>query len=424
MNSESVVEASVLPEFVDLYKSDKRYIVYWSGRSTGKSYAVAESQIIRGLSKPMKFLDCRELQGSIKDSSKALLESIIHKRGLDDYFTIQKDAIIGMNGSLWIFKGLRNDPEAIKSYADIDEAWTDEAQSVSYESIRALLPTIRKPGSRVIFTGNRLYDEDPYICYFQDRPELADKTLIKYLEPTTLDRYGLQPQEMIDLRNAEKDNQDYAFIWLGQPLSQVDNAILDRQKLIQAFERTGSDEGSWEIGVDVARFGGDRSVFVARKGMSVKAMKVYTHKPLTELVQLLHAFVDELQAPDDIRIKVDDTGIGGGVTDIAKDIGLNIVPVNFAQKAKDTDKYPNASNEMWFEMINNLSELGLANVAQYRNDLLPELSQRSWSMNNRGQRIVEGKAEFKAQGNRSPDLADALLLSFYEPRPKLMIDWG
>lgn len=418
------VRATVLDEFKNLYDDKYRYLVYWSGRSTGKSYAVAESQIIRSLSRPMKFLDCREIQGSIKDSVKALLTSIIRAKGLGDYFIIQRDAILGINGSEWVFKGLHNDTEAVKSFADFDEAWCEEAQSISYESIRALLPTMRKPGSRVIFTGNRLLDEDPYINYFTDRQELANKTLIKYLDPLTLDRYGLQPESMRELREAEKGNADYAFIWLGQPLSQVDNAILDRGKLVQSFERAGDDTGAWEFGVDVARFGGDRTVFVARKGLSVKGMKVYQHKPLTEQVQLLTAFIEELDAPKDSRIKIDETGIGGGWVDIATEQGLNAVAVNFAQKAKDADKYPNAANEMWFDMVANLPGLGLANVAQFRNDLLPELSQRSWSMNNRGQRIIESKNEFKAQGNRSPDLADALLLCFYEPRPVYRIDWG
>lgn len=418
MNSESIT-ATVLPEFQELYSDEYRYLVYYSGRSTGKSFAVALSQLVRGMSHKMKFLDVREIQSSIKDSVKSQLEQLIDQNNWNDYFIIQRDAIIcSLNGSEWTFLGLKDNPTKVQSYAGIDEVWAEEAQSISHRSLMALLPTIRKPGSRLVFTMNRLTDADPVYEYFKETP--PPKTLMRYLDPLTLDRYGLQPQEMIDLRESAKGSPDYAFVWLGEPLSQVDNAILDRNKLMQAFERTGDYSGAWEVGVDVARFGQDRTVFVARKGLCAMGIQVWRHKSLTEQVELLKQFVSAMDSP---RIKIDETGVGGGLVDMCKAEGMDVVPVNFAQGAKDSDHYPNAASEMWFDFAKIIEDVGLDKVREYYPDLMSELSQRSWTFDAKGRRVVEQKSAFKAQGNRSPDIADALLLCFYEPKMKKAIEW-
>lgn len=417
--SENTISTTVLPEFSDLYTDEYRYIVYVSGRATGKSFAVGSSQLVRGMSRKMKFLDVREIQVSIKDSVKSQLESLITANGWDEYFEVLRDSIKCLiNGSEWIFLGLKDNPTKVQSYADIDEVWVEEAQSLSHRSLMALIPTIRKPGSRLVFTMNRLTDADPVYQYFTETP--PPRTMVKYLDPYTLDRYGLQPQEMIDLRESQKGSPDYAFVWLGEPLSQVDNAILSRDEVLKAFDRTGDYTGAWQVGVDVARFGQDRTVFVARKGLCTMSIQVHRHKSLTEQTALLKEFVSSMDNP---RIKIDETGVGGGLVDMCKAEGLNVEPVNFAQGAKEPDKYPSAASEMWFDFQKLLPEVGLDKVYEFRAELLSELSQRSWTFDAKGRRVVEQKSAFKAQGNRSPDIADALLLCYYEPKQKKSIEW-
>lgn len=417
--SENTISTTVIPEFADLYTDEYRYIVYVSGRSTGKSFAVGLSQLVRGMSRKMKFLDVREVQASLRDSVKSQLEGLITANGWDEYFEIYRDSIRCLiNGSEWVFLGLKDNPTKVQSYADIDEVWVEEAQSLSHRSLMALIPTIRKRGSRLVFTMNRLTETDPVYQFFTETP--PPRTMVKYLDPLTLDRYGLQPQEMVDLRESQKNSPDYAFIWLGEPLSQVDNAILSRDELVKAFNRKGDYSGAWEVGVDVARFGQDRTVFVARKGLCAMSMQVWTHKSLTEQASLLKEFISSMQDP---RVKIDSTGVGGGLVDICKAEGMNVIDVNFAQSAKDTDHYPNSASEMWFDFQKILPEVGLEGVYDQYASLMPELSQRSWTFDTRGRRVVEQKSAFKAEGFRSPDLADALLLCYYEPRQKKQIEW-
>jgi phage terminase large subunit len=172
------------------------------------------------------------------------------------------------------------------------------------------------------------------------------------------------------------------------------------------MRRTVSDEGQIEIGVDVARMGNDRTVFKKRKGLKLIDTKVYTKNRTTDICDKLEIFADW---DKHILIKVDDTGVGGGVTDEMLKRGYNIMAVNFGAKPKDHDKYPNLISEAWFYMAEIMDTIDL----EMDSDLLMELSTRRWVMDNRGRRGVESKDAYKKRGYRSPDMADATILCFY-----------
>ena len=115
----------------------------------------------------------------------------------------------------------------------------------------------------------------------------------------------------------------------------------------------------------------------------------------------------------DVLIKVDDTGVGGGVTDEMIKRGYSIMPVNFGAKASDPDKYPNLISEAWFYLASIIDTIQL----ELDDDLLMELTSRQWKMDSAGRRRVESKDEYKKRGFRSPDLADALIMCFYNAQP-------
>lgn len=122
----------------------------------------------------------------------------------------------------------------------------------------------------------------------------------------------------------------------------------------------------------------------------------------------------------DILIKIDDTGVGGGVTDEMLKRGYNILAVNFGSRSTDPDKYPNKISEMWFYLASIIEQIKIINDK----DLLRELTTREWQMDNKGRRGVESKEQYKKRGYRSPDLADALILAFYNEPPKPKVSYG
>lgn len=410
------VTIDVPEEYGALYEDQWRYVIYYGGRYSLKSYNVALSQLIRGRQRKMRFLDTREVQNSIKDSVHKLLADQIERYGFNDYLVMNDTIRNKITGSEWIFRGLRHNINEIKSMEGIDEAWLEEGQSITKQSLEILTPTIRKAGSRIVVTFNRLTELDPVYEKFVMNP--PDKTYSMQLNYDIAERYGLMTDEIREEIDHDKktDLALYNHKWLGQPLSQTDKAIINRDQIIEAMSREIEDDGAIEVGVDVARYGSDRSEFVMRKGLAEKKRETHTKLSLTELGDRLEAFVNQDKG---ILIKIDDTGVGGGLTDIMISRGYNVMAINFGSNPSDRDKYPNLISEAWFYMQEIMPTISL----KHDRDLLMELSTREWVMDSRGRRGVESKDTYKKKGYRSPDKADATILAFYTPQP-IKIEYG
>lgn len=178
--------------------------------------------------------------------------------------------------------------------------------------------------------------------------------------------------------------------------------------ILEAMQREVSEDGAIEIGVDVARYGSDRTEFVKRKGLREIERMTFTKLGIVEIADQLEVFANQDKTS---LIKIDDTGVGGGLTDVMNQRGYNIMAINFGARANEPDKYPNLISEAWFYMQSVMGDISL----QQDQDLLMELSSREWVMDSKGRRGVEGKDSYKKRGYRSPDKADATILAFYTP---------
>jgi phage terminase large subunit len=393
-----------LAVFKELFNPSWRYLIFYGGRSSGKSHAVAQALIIRGRKEKLRILCTREVQNTIKDSVHKLLSDIINDNNFIDY-EILKDSIRNtVTGTEFIFKGLKHDINGIKSTEGIDICWVEEAQSITNQSIDILTPTIRKNGSQIIFTFNRLTELDPvYVRFVQT--ELPN-TYVRKVNFDVLKNAGLLP----DVIQQEIDNDLvnpslYAHKWLGEPLSQTDDSIISRDSILKAMQREVDQDGAIIIGADIARMGNDRTVLWKRKGLKTLDYKVYSNKRTTEVCDLIEQLA-EFDKTTEIRI--DDTGVGGGVTDELLRREYNVVAINFGGEASNKDKYPNWISEAWWNFAEITNQIQLP----YNSDLLMELSTRKWKQDIRGRRAVESKNDYKKRGYRSPDLADACIICY------------
>ena len=142
-----------------------RYKAYYGGRGSAKSWTFGRVLSVRAAYEPIKVLCAREIQKSIDDSVHALLVSQIEALGLTDLFDITKNSIKGvLSGSSIIYGGLRHNAKEIKSKEGIDICWVEEAEGVSEESWKILIPTIRKPGSEIWLSFN---PDDPNAPTYQ-----------------------------------------------------------------------------------------------------------------------------------------------------------------------------------------------------------------------------------------------------------------
>lgn len=410
------VQIDIPIEYKPLFETWWRNLLIYGGRFSLKSHTTARALLIRTREEKKRVFCGRELQNSIADSSHQLLSDLIELYGLRD-FEITKDSIVNtVTGSDFIFKGLRHNSQSVKSIEGVDIAWIEEAQTISQESIDILTPTVRKPGSQIIWTFNRQTELDPVYQKFALKPR--DDTCLLKLNYDIAEKYHWLPKEIKAEIEHDKENYPelYAHKWLGEPMGQNELSILSRTAILEAMQRQITGDGQEEIGVDVARMGDDRTVFWKRKGLKTVKRAVYTKLRTTQICDALEQFADfDKTTP----LKIDDTGVGGGVTDEMMKRAYIVVAINFGGMANNSDKYPNWISEAWFHMITILPEAELP----MDSDLLMELSTRQWKQDNKGKRRVEGKADYKKRGFRSPDLADACIICYAPPYIPNMLEY-
>jgi len=161
-----------VPEKLEPLLYPKRYKGAYGGRGGAKSHFFAEQIVIRCFQRKTRVVCIREVQNSLKESSRQLIIDKIFKLGLEDQFEILEAEIrCRANGSLIIFKGMQSYNAAnIKSLEGFDIAWVEEAQTMSRTSLMMLRPTIRKPGSELWFSWNPRYKTDPVDEFFRKSP--------------------------------------------------------------------------------------------------------------------------------------------------------------------------------------------------------------------------------------------------------------
>lgn len=211
------------PEAFEELFTPARYKCYYGGRGGGKSWAMARALLILGLKAPLRILCCRELQVSISDSvHKLLADQVASDPLLSAHYEVQKAAIIGANGTEFLFKGLRHNIQSIKSTEKINICFVDEAQTVSKASWDVLIPTVRSPGSEIWISFNpELEDDETYKRFVLKPPPGAIVRKIGWQDNPFF------PDELV----AEKDHlkvvdpDAYLTVWEGHCRQVLEGAI-------------------------------------------------------------------------------------------------------------------------------------------------------------------------------------------------------
>lgn len=390
----------------------KRYKLYYGGRAGGKSYAFADSLLFAGRMKKLRIACMREVQDSIKDSVHKLLSDRIAYYHLGDYKVTETQIINTVTGTAFIFKGLREQCAGnIKSLEGIDIVWLEEAQKISKKSWETLDPTIRKPGSEIWISMNREAENDPVWKAVGENPD--DRTLVVKVNYTD---NPFCPEEIKYLaekcRKASPD--DYEHIWMGAPAACGSNALIAAKDVRKAAETPLYESSSpLIIGLDVARFGDDKSVFCFRRGRLCGGFRSFSKFDNVEVANRATYFIRQYSPA---RIFIDAGGVGGGVVDILNDRGFKKIvrPIMFGGKALLDDRYYNRRAEMWDELRKWLQSAPPVKIPADEN-LCAELAAVNKKYDSRGRLQLEEKAEIKKRLGRSPDTADALALTFAEP---------
>jgi phage terminase large subunit len=376
------------------------------GRGAGaKSWGFASLIVQRAQYEKIRIGAFREIQQSLEESVYALIRQTVERLNYSGWkFT--KEYIESPTGSHFIFRGLKDMLAAsqVKSLEGFNIFYLEEAARISRESLDMLMPTLmRTPAAELWAAYNPETEQDPIAEKIWNRNR--DDALCIELRPGATDNPwwnigGLQ-KEMDEDYKYDPDEAEH--IWGGMPRKQGQKSIFSRSQIRGAMERSIEAIGQIEIGADIARFGDDKTIAFKRHGMKIIDKLTLTKTSTTEISRRLWDFSGRDKS---IPIRIDDTGVGGGVTDNLREIGARVIPINFAECASDKMKYGDIISELWFGLP--IDEIDIPNDPE----LMRQLSGRQFYYDASGRRCVEQKSEYKKRLGRSPDDADALLLTF------------
>ena len=221
----------------------------------------------------------------------------------------------------------------------------------------------------------------------------------------------LPPEELASLRKDMSDNA-YRQEYLCDFTASSEDVLITIDLVADACARTRTESDIAGLpvilGVDVARFGDDSSVIFRRQGLC--AFEPLEFKGLDNMELAARVMVQIVEhSPQAVFI---DAGRGEGVIDRLRQLGHSVVEVNFGGQAFRPERYINKRTEMWAELAAWLKAGGtLPNNLELKTDL----STPSYSFDSAGRMVLESKDKIKERLGRSPDLADALALTFAMP---------
>ena len=213
-----------------------------------------------------------------------------------------------------------------------------------------------------------------------------------------------------------RESNVYRVRVLGEFPTQSDDVLLPLHLVEESLKREVEASPTTPVvwGLDVARFGSDRSALAKRQGqVLIEPVKSWQNKDLMELAGII---LTEYEATT-YRLKpeaiyIDAIGIGAGLADRLRELDLPAVAVSVSETASLRDRFSRLRDELFW----NAREWFEARDCHMPDDqtLISELTAIRYKYLSNGKLKIESKDEMKRRGQRSPDLADAFVLSFAE----------
>ncbi len=397
--------------FSELLTSNARYKMYYGGRAGGKSFAFADALLIKATSKKMLIACVREVQSSIRDSVYKLIADRILFYGLSEY-KIYEDKIVNLkNNSKFIFKGMMEyNAQNIKSLEGVDICWCEEAQKISKRAWDVLDPTIRKEGAEIWLSLNREEEMDPVwkALALKDDADVILRKVNFYDNP-----YCPENMKKLALKMKRDNYDEYLHVWEGEPRNEAGNHLIGREEVYRAFENVNKNLSVYSplvIGVDVARFGDDKTAFCFRRGRVIEKILLFEKLDVVQVAHQVSGVIAEFRP---VRVFIDVGGCGAGVFDVLVNNGfaMEVVGVNFGERAENPDRYVNRRAEMWDrvrEWLNSPIGVRVPKIEGIVEDLTAPFKM----YDGLGRLQLEPKAEIKKRLGKSPDIGDAVALTF------------
>lgn len=304
----------------------------------------------------------------------------------------------------------------------------DEASGIADPIMEAILGTLSGHENKLLMCGNPTKTAGT----FYDSHN-SDRDLYATHKVSSMDSSRTSKENINMLLKKYGKDSDVARVRIFGEFPKGESDSLISLEVAETATQTKidiSESYTLNIGVDVARFGDDKTLIAPRVGNKVFELQDYSKKDTMETTGNIIKTVEEFKRKhtqiNKVIIKIDDDGLGGGVTDRLREVNAEkkldyiIVPIKNGVAAKDKDHYHNKAAEMWDNMKelldDNMSKFlqGEPGLIELPDDptLIKQLSNRKYTVYSDGRIKLEEKKEMKKRIGESPDRADAVIYSF------------
>lgn len=303
----------------------------------------------------------------------------------------------------------KENPEALQGFHQENLLFIgDEASGIHDMIFEVASGAMSTPGAKTVLTGNPTRGQG---YFYNTHTKLRD-------------RWRCHRVSSLEAKHASKDyakeiadiygisSNAYRVRVLGDFPTSDDDQVIPFELVESAVRRGQPDTGVFrEVwGVDVARFGDDRSALAKRKGnILVEPIRFWQNKNTMQTAGIVaEAYENASEKPAEILVDV--IGIGAGVVDRLRELNIPVRGVNVGESAAVSDRYMRRRDELWFKA----REWFAAEDCSIPDDanLIQELTSPSYEITSSGKILVESKSDMKKRGQRSPDIADAFILTF------------
>lgn len=435
----------------------KRIKVPFGGRGGAKTEEIAEILVWMMWQYGTKVLCAREFQNSIEESSKAVLEAKVEKLGLADFFDVQNDGIYGRNGSCAKFVGLARNITSVKSKFGFNIVWAEEAENVSENSWKVLIPTVREANSEIWVSFNPGEPDAPTYMRFvapyiehinaeiaAGRPGVYEDDYTYVRKVSYRDNPKFPEVLRIEMERDKATNfKKYLHVWEGECNADYEDSVIEPEWIdaaINAHKKLNyTPRGDRVIGFDPADSGTDAKGLAKRYGMLVEDVRRWSDGDIDDAVT--RTFDDAFDYRADI-IVYDSIGVGAGVKVGLKErianrsidvqgfgAGDSPWPGLYEEDRKNEDVFRNLRAMGWWllrdrfkrtyeaivkgeyhdpaTMISLSSDI--KDLAQLKTELVRQQRKRT-----AGSKMIQlvSKDEMRAKKIPSPNMADALMMCF------------
>ena len=348
-----------------------------------------------------------------------------------DLFVITSDRMYHVNHDKTWFAVARTaraeKPEALQGFHSENLLFIiDEASGVAEEVFTVVRGALTEESNSCVMTSNptrttgffynshTLWDTDPWTCLTfngEDSPRVSER----YIREIAVE-FG-------------EDSDMYRIRVLGEFPVESDFTLIQKEWVLEAFDRKIShvkrlsDKTFDAAGVDVARYGENKTVFALVKGVTVVGIKQYPKQSTMKTAAQVVALCKVINPND---IKIDEVGVGAGVVDRVLDQGYDVTGIEVGRQAIDKDKYANLRAEYYWQLRKRFEDgdISLEPLKETMSRVdkvkfIEQLCSIRYEHNPSGKIAIWSKEKMRRDGLKSPDLADALMLAFAEYYPEL-----